>query len=151
MRWGRAPAKLNLALELSGRRPDGYHELAAISQTIDWSDVVALDEQEEPDRPAPAIPELQIWGPEAHRVPLGPENLAVRAAVLLHQQRLGAPIRRLAWRSESPLRAGSVAGRQTRQPFSAWLGRDSIATSWPSWRFNAEPTCPSACAGAPAF
>lgn len=30
----RAPAKLNLGLEIVGRRPDGYHELVTIFQTI---------------------------------------------------------------------------------------------------------------------
>ncbi|HVB52607.1 MAG TPA: hypothetical protein VNF24_00220 [Candidatus Acidoferrales bacterium] len=110
LRLGRAPAKLNLALELTGRRADGYHDLAAVSQTIDWSDVIAL-EGPEPDEPAaPAIPELQVRGPEAHRVPQGPENLALRAAVLLREKELGSPITRLVLEKRIPTQSGLGGG-----------------------------------------
>ena len=34
----RAYAKINLTLEVLGRRPDGYHEVATVLQTIDLSD-----------------------------------------------------------------------------------------------------------------
>ena len=37
-----APAKLNLGLEVIGRRPDGYHDLVTIYQAIDLSDDLAL-------------------------------------------------------------------------------------------------------------
>ncbi|HEX5498599.1 MAG TPA: 4-(cytidine 5'-diphospho)-2-C-methyl-D-erythritol kinase, partial [Thermomicrobiales bacterium] len=37
-----APAKLNLGLEVVGRRPDGYHELATIFQAIDLCDALML-------------------------------------------------------------------------------------------------------------
>ena len=37
-----APAKLNLFLHVTGRRPDGYHELQTVFQLIDLSDTVAL-------------------------------------------------------------------------------------------------------------
>lgn len=33
-----APAKLNLGLEVTGRRPDGYHEVVTILQTVDLFD-----------------------------------------------------------------------------------------------------------------
>ncbi|HUY96873.1 MAG TPA: hypothetical protein VMW47_04480 [Verrucomicrobiae bacterium] len=39
----RACAKVNLALEVLGRRADGFHDLAAVSQTIDWGDLVAVE------------------------------------------------------------------------------------------------------------
>jgi len=110
LRLGRAPAKLNLALELTGRRADGYHELAAVSQTVDWSDVVALEGEEPDGRPAPAAPELQVWGPQAHRVPLGRENIAVRAAVLLREQKLAPPICRLALEKRIPTQSGLGGG-----------------------------------------
>ena len=37
IRWP-APAKLNLFLHVNGRRPDGYHELSSIMQTISLAD-----------------------------------------------------------------------------------------------------------------
>lgn len=37
-----APAKINLGLEILGRRPDGYHELRTIFQAIDFSDRVRI-------------------------------------------------------------------------------------------------------------
>ena len=37
-----APAKLNLFLHVTGRRPDGYHELQTLFQLIDLRDTVSL-------------------------------------------------------------------------------------------------------------
>lgn len=39
-----APAKLNLALDILGRRPDGYHEMRMVMQTVGLCDTVALVE-----------------------------------------------------------------------------------------------------------
>ncbi|MGO4326448.1 4-(cytidine 5'-diphospho)-2-C-methyl-D-erythritol kinase [Cupriavidus sp. 2TAF22] len=35
-----APAKLNLFLHVTGRRPDGYHTLQTVFQLVDWSDTL---------------------------------------------------------------------------------------------------------------
>ena len=37
-----APAKLNLFLAITGRRPDGYHALQTVFQLLDWGDTVWL-------------------------------------------------------------------------------------------------------------
>lgn len=42
-----APAKVNLHLDILGRRPDGYHELLTLMAPLDWGDVLTLH------RPAP--------------------------------------------------------------------------------------------------
>ena len=39
-----APAKVNLALDILGRRPDGYHELRSVMQTVSLCDTVELVE-----------------------------------------------------------------------------------------------------------
>lgn len=42
-----APAKINLALDILGRRPDGYHEMRMVMQTVSLCDTVTLEEAEE--------------------------------------------------------------------------------------------------------
>ncbi|WP_116368537.1 4-(cytidine 5'-diphospho)-2-C-methyl-D-erythritol kinase [Parahaliea mediterranea] len=37
-----APAKLNLLLHITGRRPDGYHELQSLFQLLDWGDTLTF-------------------------------------------------------------------------------------------------------------
>ena len=39
----RAFAKINLDLRILGKRPDGFHELRTVFQTIDWFDEIDLD------------------------------------------------------------------------------------------------------------
>jgi 4-diphosphocytidyl-2-C-methyl-D-erythritol kinase len=37
-----APAKLNLFLHVTGRRPDGYHEIQTLFQLLDWGDEIRI-------------------------------------------------------------------------------------------------------------
>ncbi len=37
-----APAKINLFLHVTGRRPNGYHELQSVFQLVDWCDRICL-------------------------------------------------------------------------------------------------------------
>jgi len=67
----RAPAKINLTLEVLGERRDGYHEIASIIQTIGLYDILTL----EPARGLEVEP-----GTIA-----GEENLATKAARLLKE------------------------------------------------------------------
>ena len=39
-----APAKINLALDILGRRPDGYHELRMVMQAVSLCDAVTVEE-----------------------------------------------------------------------------------------------------------
>nr|WP_325300028.1 4-(cytidine 5'-diphospho)-2-C-methyl-D-erythritol kinase [uncultured Oscillibacter sp.] len=39
-----APAKVNLALDILGRRPDGYHEMRMVMQAVSLCDTVTLEE-----------------------------------------------------------------------------------------------------------
>ncbi len=41
-----APAKINLTLEVLGRRDDGYHEIVSVVQAIDLVDTLVLEESE---------------------------------------------------------------------------------------------------------
>jgi 4-diphosphocytidyl-2-C-methyl-D-erythritol kinase len=81
-----APAKLNLFLHVTGRRPDGYHRLQTVFQLIDVCDEIVVDVS---------------GGGEIRRLAglpgIDPDrDLAVRAARLLQRasgSRLGAEIR----------------------------------------------------------
>jgi 4-diphosphocytidyl-2-C-methyl-D-erythritol kinase len=42
-----APAKINLTLEVLGKRPDGYHEIRSIIQTIDFCDSLQITPERE--------------------------------------------------------------------------------------------------------
>ncbi|MBD8525526.1 4-(cytidine 5'-diphospho)-2-C-methyl-D-erythritol kinase [Pseudomarimonas arenosa] len=80
-----APAKLNLLLQITGRRSDGYHLLQSVFQLLDWGDTVAL-------RPRSDGQCRRRAGAEG--VPVD-DDLAVRAARLLQTAsgaRLGADI-----------------------------------------------------------
>lgn len=66
-----SPAKVNLTLEVIGRREDGYHKIRSIVQPIDLFDEVRIDVEEG---------EGIIVESTGLRAPGGKENLAWRAA-----------------------------------------------------------------------
>jgi 4-diphosphocytidyl-2-C-methyl-D-erythritol kinase len=67
-----AGAKVNLALEILGKREDGYHELATVMQTVDLSDRLQLEEADG----------LELRTDDL-RLPADQTNLALRAAIAL--------------------------------------------------------------------
>ena len=67
-----APAKLNLFLHVTGRRPDGYHELQSVFMLIDWCDTLHFEK-----RPGGAISREDL----THALPA--QDLITRAAQLL--------------------------------------------------------------------
>jgi 4-diphosphocytidyl-2-C-methyl-D-erythritol kinase len=74
-----AYAKVNLALEVTGRRPDGWHDVASVITTIDWHDLVGVAAATTPPRKVA----LRVTGPFAEGVPTDQANLAARAATML--------------------------------------------------------------------
>lgn len=81
-----APAKLNLFLHVTGRRPDGYHELQTVFQLVDLCDTIGITVRDD------GLIERREGPPEV------PEeaDLAVRAARALQAAtgtRLGATLR----------------------------------------------------------
>ncbi len=70
------PAKVNLFLEVTGKRPNGYHELATLFAKIDLGDNLALDVQPAPDTRI----SLQITGPHRGMIPADEHNLVCKAA-----------------------------------------------------------------------
>lgn len=70
----KAYAKINLTLEVLGRRDDGYHDIASIMQTIDLYDTVTLEPSDEVSL------ECDVAELDAE------SNLAFRAAALLRDR-----------------------------------------------------------------
>lgn len=70
-----APAKLNLALHVTGRRADGYHLLDSLVVFCSVGDMVRLHD-------TPGAPPLTITGPFVGGLDTGPGNLVRRALAL---------------------------------------------------------------------
>lgn len=75
-----APAKINLILEVTGTRPDGYHELDTVLQALELADSVTLEFDA-------ALPGMHVDGPFAEGTPADTSNLAWRAVALLASRR----------------------------------------------------------------
>lgn len=71
-------AKLNLFLDVVGRRSDGYHELVTVFHEVDLADVLVA--RELPDESGAVRIAVESGDAAADGVPAGPENLVVRAA-----------------------------------------------------------------------
>ncbi|TXT30705.1 MAG: 4-diphosphocytidyl-2-C-methyl-D-erythritol kinase [Planctomycetota bacterium] len=95
------PAKLNLFLEILGKRPDGFHELETLMVTVGHYDTLRFTEDDSsasPVRSASAVSAAGLpsdihlsccWAgsPEFSPgpIPTGSDNLVVRAAELLRE------------------------------------------------------------------
>jgi len=94
----KTPAKINLVLEVTGKRPDGYHEIKSIIQAIDMYDEMSFEH-------APSLEfEYNIPG-------LKPNNLITRAAQLL--------------KDASGYRSGAIIRLKKGIPVSGGLGGGS--------------------------
>jgi 4-diphosphocytidyl-2-C-methyl-D-erythritol kinase len=115
-------AKINLTLDVLGRRPDGYHELATIMQTIDLHDTICLHTtNDEQVHIVCTRPELSTE-----------DNLAVQAVQAIRQQ--------------FGLKQGVMIELHKRVPIAAGLGGGSSNAAtvllalqqW--WQLPATPT-----------
>jgi len=80
-----APAKINLALAVLGRRADGFHELVTVMHTLDLCDEIELSVRDRTgDEPHGVT--LELSGPHANDLGDPRSNLAVRAAEALLQR-----------------------------------------------------------------
>ena len=97
-----APAKVNLALEVRARRPDGFHDIRTVFQAIDLGDRLTIS------RSRPGTFQLRCDWPG---IPAGEENLVTRAWRLLERRR--------------SLPAGVEVGLEKQVPPGAGLGGGS--------------------------
>jgi len=110
-----AYAKVNLALEVTGRRPDGWHDVATVIATIDWHDLVGITATPTTGTAVTAAPpqrvRLAVTGPFAEGVPTGEDNLAARAATRLLALAGDPPLTlQVTLRKEVPSAAGLGGG-----------------------------------------
>jgi 4-diphosphocytidyl-2-C-methyl-D-erythritol kinase len=68
-----ASAKVNLTLEVLGKRSDGYHEIATVLQAVDLADRIMLEDASD----------SVVFGTDSPNVPPDADNLVARAAALL--------------------------------------------------------------------
>jgi 4-diphosphocytidyl-2-C-methyl-D-erythritol kinase len=109
-----APAKLNLFLEILGRRPDGYHEIETLMVAVDLYDTLTIA-----DDPSGRIT-LRCDDPT---LPTGRDNLVVRAAERLREESgcpRGAAIE---LRKAIPAQAGLAGGSSDAAATLAALDR----------------------------
>ncbi len=77
-----APAKINLTLEVLGKRPDGYHELRSVVMPVSLSDTVKLTTTY-----SQVAMTLTVGpGVDATKIGAADRNLAVRAARLMQER-----------------------------------------------------------------
>jgi 4-diphosphocytidyl-2-C-methyl-D-erythritol kinase len=110
----RAPAKVNLFLEVLRRRDDGYHDLATLMVAVGLYDTLELRED-----PAGAVT-LRCDNPD---LSTGPDNLVRRAAELVRREAgltKGAAVR--LWK-RIPLAAGLAGGSSDAAATLAGLNR----------------------------
>src|SRR3989475_7755891 len=94
-----AAAKVNLALEVLGRRDDGYHEITTVMQAVDLSDRLVLEDAD--------VLELRTTAPD---VPTDGTNLALRAALALREMAGSSRGVRITLDKRIPVAAGLGGG-----------------------------------------
>jgi 4-diphosphocytidyl-2-C-methyl-D-erythritol kinase len=94
-----AAAKVNLVLEVLGKRDDGYHEVVTVMQAVDLSDRITLEHAD--------VLELCT---DARGVPTDSQNLALKAATMLRQAASVEPGVRITLDKRIPVAAGLGGG-----------------------------------------
>ena len=69
----KAPAKINLTLDIIGKRPDGYHDVAMVMQTVSLYDTVTVENGDNGD-------EIKVSCPAYPDVPCDDSNIVCKAA-----------------------------------------------------------------------
>lgn len=97
----KAYAKVNIGLDVLRRRPDGYHELKMIMQTVDICDELTFEKEEEPGIL------LRIDGAV---LPTDENNLVCRAAALLLEEKQIEQGVSITLKKRIPIAAGMAGG-----------------------------------------
>src|SRR5438876_6244553 len=117
-----AAAKINLALEVLGKRDDGYHEVATVMQAVDLSDRLVIEDAEGL--------ELRVSAPD---LPSDGRNLVVRAAHALREATAVSRGARITLDKRIPVAAGLGGG--SADAAAALVGLSRLwGLRWPAAR-----------------
>lgn len=119
-----AAAKVNLVLEVLGKRPDGYHEIATVLQAVELCDRLVLEDAEDLA--------LEVHGP----APGDATNLALRAAAILREAAGVDRGARIRLDKRIPVAAGLGGGSADAAAVLAGLNR-LWGLRWPRVRLSA--------------
>ena len=97
----RAYAKINIGLDVLRRRPDGYHEVKMIMQTVDIYDELTFEKID--------TPEILIQT-DKEELPINQDNLIYKAADLLKKERNLKEGVRITLVKRIPIAAGMAGG-----------------------------------------
>lgn len=116
----RAPAKINPVLEVLGKRPDGFHELALVFQAVDLYDEIQMDKDGSGIR-------LEV---EGAALPADDSNLVMKAARLFSQEAMGGKTSvHIRLKKNIPMAAGLGGG--SSDAAATLLGLDELfKTGW---------------------
>ena len=110
-----APAKVNLYLHVTGRRPDGYHQLDSLAVFPEAGDVLRAE-------PADAL-SLALRGRFANALAGEVDNLVLRAARAFAAEAGRAPLVRLVLEKNLPVASGIGGGSADAAACLRLLGR----------------------------
>ena len=110
----RAPAKLNLALAVHGRRPDGFHAINSLVLAVELCDELEFESTERPGIELTCHPDS---------LPADRENLVIRAAEALAEQSDAVHGARIALTKRIPVAAGLGGGSSDAAVTLAALNR----------------------------
>jgi 4-diphosphocytidyl-2-C-methyl-D-erythritol kinase len=113
----RAPAKINLSLLITGKRPDGFHGIETLMAKINWYDELLFEPTQQEGI------ELICTGP--HWAPDGEENLVYRACQKLYERAGRTPKIRVTLIKNIP--AGTGLGSASSDAAAAVMGLNRFA------------------------
>lgn len=136
----RCPAKINLHLEVVGKRPDGYHELRTLFAAVGIWDELEL---------RPAEPgHLELAVEPAGSVPIGEDNLILRAARALQTRHTDGQGAHILLRKRIPVAGGMGGG--SSDTAAALVGLSAL-WGWPTDFATLHPVAASLGADVPFF
>jgi 4-diphosphocytidyl-2-C-methyl-D-erythritol kinase len=112
-----APAKINLALDVLYRRPDGYHEVDMVMQSLTLADEICLEPGED----------IELYCNHG-AVPLDSRNLAWRAVRLIQEELALSKGIKITIHKKIPVAAGLAGG--STDAAAVLLGLDQL------WKLN---------------